>query len=219
MKARFIVALDVDSLAEARYFVNTLYPRVGLFKVGMQLFTACGPGAVAMINKKGGQVFLDLKFHDIPNTVACAVRQAVRLGVRMLTVHISGGPHMLKAAVDAARQEAGLQKAKRPLVIGVTVLTSQATTPRQVLRLAKAGIDAGLDGVVCSAREARFLRRSIKNDFIIITPGIRSKTAGADDQKRTATAEEAQRAGSDFLVVGRPVLKADDPLAALKELS
>ncbi|MFH1397209.1 MAG: orotidine-5'-phosphate decarboxylase [Candidatus Omnitrophota bacterium] len=215
---KIILALDVDTLAKARYFVNKLYPKVKIFKVGPHLFTAFGPKVIDVIYKKGGSVFLDLKFHDIPNTVSNAVRQAVKLRVRMLTLHISGGEEMLKAAVKSVDEESKCLKVKRPLLIGVTVLTSQKSRPQAILKLAKLGLDCGLDGVVCSVREAHFLRSKIKNKFLIITPGIRADNAVSDDQKRTATVTEAIQAGSDFLVVGRPILKAEDPLKAAREL-
>ncbi len=218
MKTQLIVALDVDSFKKAKRFVDKLYPRVRIFKVGSQLFTASGPKAVAYIRKKGADVFLDLKFYDIPNTVAQSVRQAVRLGVRMLTVHIAGGLKMLKAAVKAAREEALCLKQKKPLLIGVTILTSHKASRKNVLKLAKIGLDCGLDGVVCSAQEAPLLREKIKKTFVIVTPGIRSDRALGDDQKRTATAREAIQAGSDFLVVGRPLLKSQEPLKVAKEL-
>ncbi|MDD2702481.1 MAG: orotidine-5'-phosphate decarboxylase [Candidatus Omnitrophica bacterium] len=213
-----IVALDVDTFDRARYFVDKLYPSVGIFKVGFQLFTAAGPRVIEYIRNKGAEVFLDLKFYDIPNTVACAVRQSVRLDIRMITVHISGGKEMVSAAAQAARTEAKLLRRRRPLLIGVTVLTSRETSPADVLKLAREGMASGLDGVVCSAREVRLLRKTIKKKFIIVTPGIRPKTSPHDDQKRTATAEEALNAGSDYLVVGRPILEAGDPLKAVENI-
>jgi orotidine-5'-phosphate decarboxylase len=215
---KLIIALDVDTFERARSFVDKLCFSVGIFKVGSQLFTAAGPRAIEYIRNKGAEVFLDLKFHDIPNTVASAVRQAVRLEVKMLTVHISGGKEMIAAAVQAAKGEAKFLRRRRPLLIGVTVLTSQEASPAEVLKLAKAGLAAGLDGVVCSVREARLLRKTIKKKFIMVTPGIRPKTASPDDQRRTATAEEALTAGSDFLVVGRPILEAGDPLKAVENI-
>jgi len=218
LSSKLILALDVDSLSKAKYFISTLYPYIKIFKVGLQLFTACGPKVIDFVSQKGGEVFLDLKLFDIPNTVAQAVRQAVRLKVKMLTLHISGGSEMLKAAVAAAKDEAAKIKVKPPLLIGVTVLTSQKAEPGEILKLANAGLDCGLDGVVCSARETAFLKTSIKRKFIIVTPGIRPGGASADDQKRTATAAEALESGSDFLVIGRPILQAPDPLKALKEL-
>ncbi|MEK6568030.1 MAG: orotidine-5'-phosphate decarboxylase [Candidatus Omnitrophota bacterium] len=213
--SRLILALDVDSLRKARHFVNLLYPKIKIFKVGSQLFTGYGSQVVEFIHKKGGEVFLDLKFHDIPNTVANAVAQACRLKVKMLTLHISGGKEMLEAAVKAAKEVSLAIKRESPLLIGVTVLTSQESGRDEVLRLARIGLGCGLDGVVCSAQEVRFLRGELGKDFVIVTPGIRPKQAGVDDQKRTATATQAIAAGSDFLVVGRPILEAKDPAVAL----
>lgn len=212
---KLILALDVDSPEKARNFVNLLYPKVRLFKIGSQLFTGCGPKIIEFIHKKGGEVFLDLKFHDIPNTVANAVAQACRLKVKMLTLHISGGKEMLEAAVKAAKEASLAIKRESPLLIGVTVLTSQESGRDEVLRLARIGLGCGLDGVVCSAREVRFLRSELGKDFVIVTPGIRPRQTGVDDQKRTATASQAIAAGSDFLVVGRPILEAKDPIEAL----
>jgi orotidine-5'-phosphate decarboxylase len=216
--AQVIVALDVDTLSQAQALVDKLYPKINIFKVGAHLFTAFGPQLVDLLHKKGAEVFLDLKYFDIPNTVAQAVRAATQLKVKMLTLHISGGEEMLKQAVKAAKEEAEKINCPPPLLIGVTVLTSQAVNPDSVLTLAETGIACGLDGVVCSVQEAALLRKSIKKDFVIVTPGIRPADACADDQRRTATAAEAVKAGSDFLVIGRPILKSKDPLKTTNEI-
>ncbi|MDD5431589.1 MAG: orotidine-5'-phosphate decarboxylase [Candidatus Omnitrophica bacterium] len=218
INSKIILALDVDSLKKAEYFLNKLYPDIKIFKIGSHLFTAIGPKIVEVVRKKGGEVFLDLKFFDIPNTVANAVRSAVRLKVKMLTLHIQGGEEMLKAAVKAAEDESCKTGLRRPLLIGVTVLTSQKSSPIRVLKLAKLGLQCGLDGIVCSPKETAYLRSKIKSDFVIVTPGIRPKSAKSDDQKRTATAEAAIKAGSSFLVIGRPILEAKDPLRAIESL-
>lgn len=213
-----ILALDVNTLAEAESFVDRLYPKIKIFKVGSHLFTAYGPRIIEMLRDKGAEVFLDLKYFDIPNTVAQAVAAAVRLKVKMLTLHISGGDEMLKAAVESAKEEAKALKNTPPLLIGVTVLTSQKTKAQEVLKLAKRGIACGLDGVVCSAKEAVILRSKIKKDFVMVTPGIRPDNFAKDDQKRVATVSQAVKAGSDFLVIGRPILKAQNPLSQTEEL-
>ncbi len=218
LKAGIILALDVDNFAKAKYFVDKLYPEIKIFKVGIQLFVSCGLEVIKYIRKKGGEVFLDLKFFDIPNTTANAVRQAARLEVKMLTLHILGDAEMLKSAVSAAQEEADKLKTKRPLLIGVTVLTSKDTASSDVLALAKIGLDCGLDGVVCSAQEAALLRQEIKKDFLIVTPGIRPPGTCSYDQKRTMTAQEAIKAGSNFLVIGRPILEALDPLEVTKKI-
>lgn len=215
---RLIVALDVDDLTRAEYFVNTLSPKVKIFKVGSQFFTACGPQAVRVVRKKGAEVFLDLKFYDIPNTVANAVRQAVRLKVKMLTLHIAGGEDMLKAAARAAKEESIRLKIQKPLLVGITVLTSQKARPSGVLKMARIGLNSGLDGVVCSAQEAAFLRKKITRKFFIITPGIRLKSSPMDDQKRAASAGEAIKRGADYIVVGRPILEAKEPALAVDEI-
>ncbi|MFA5311467.1 MAG: orotidine-5'-phosphate decarboxylase [Candidatus Omnitrophota bacterium] len=219
MKADIILALDVDSLEKAKYFVNRLSPVIKIFKVGAQLFTACGPKIIEVINKKGSEAFLDLKFFDIPNTVAKAVRMAVRHRVKIITLHILGDEEMIREAVFAARDEAGKLHIKKPLLIGVTVLTSKEAKSSDVLILARMGIESGLDGVVCSAQEAKMLRDNIKSKFVIVTPGIRPEGGVKNDQKRTATVSEAIAAGSDFLVVGRPILEAQDPKATAKAMS
>ena len=219
MKAEIILALDVDSLEKARYFVNKLSPVIKIFKVGAQLFTACGPKIIEVINRKGCEVFLDLKFFDIPNTVAKAVRMAIRHKVKIITLHILGDEEMIREAVFAAKDEAGKLRIKKPLLIGVTVLTSKEAKSSDVLTLARMGIESGLDGVVCSAQEAKMLRENIKSKFFIITPGIRPEGGAKNDQRRTATVSEAIAAGSDFLVVGRPILEAQDPKATAKAMS
>lgn len=216
--AQLILALDVDTLEEAGAFVNKLYPKIKIFKVGSHLFTAYGPKIIELLHKKGAEVFLDLKYFDIPNTVAGAVAAAVKLKVKILTLHISGGQEMLKAAVASATRQAKAIKTSRPLLIGVTVLTSQIAKPEKVLALAKQGLEAGLDGVVCSVQEALILRKKIKMNFIMVTPGIRPDNLAKDDQKRTASVKQAVKAGSNFLVIGRPILKADNPIAKTDEL-
>lgn len=215
---KIILALDVDSVKKAEYFVDKLYPKIKLFKVGLQLFTAAGPSIIERIHKKGAAVFLDLKFFDIPNTVSNAVIQAARLKVEMLTLHISGGKEMILAAVKAVKKESSNIGRKPPLLIGVTVLTSQKTGFKEVLRLSKLGLGCGLDGVVCSVGEAEQLRRQIKKKFFIVTPGIRPKGAISYDQKRIATVEEAVCSGSNFLVIGRPILEAKEPLVVVEEM-
>lgn len=219
MKPEIILALDVDSFDKARNIVNELYPVIKTFKVGSQLFTACGPKVIDAINKKGASVFLDLKFFDIPNTVAHAVRNATRCKVKMMTLHILGDEEMIKAAVSAAGDEAKKLKIKKPMLIGVTVLTSKEAKSSDVLTLARMGIECGLDGVVCSALEVRMLREELNKKFVIVTPGIRSKGGLVNDQKRTATVSEAVKAGSNFLVVGRPILESKDRRAAAREMS
>ena len=218
MNSELILALDVDNPKDAKHFVDTLYPDVKTFKVGLQLFTIAGIEVIDYIHKKGAEVFLDLKFFDIPNTVANAVKSAVKLKVKMLTLHILGGDDMIKEAVFAAKGESKNLSIKKPLLIGVTILTSKTSSSSGVLALARTGIDNGLDGIVCSAKEAAYIKDEIKSKFIIVTPGIRPESSVPDDQKRTATPAEAVKAGSDFLVVGRPVLKAKDPLLTVKEI-
>ncbi len=214
-KTQLIVALDVSTFAEAKKLVDRLCPTVKFFKIGSQLFTAAGARAVAYVRRQGGQVFLDLKFHDIPNTVAHAVEAAAGLDVFMLTVHASGGREMLKAAREAADRRGR----KAPRIVAVTVLTSQEASADQVLALARMAAESGVDGVVASVREAKALRRALPKDFIIVTPGIRPSGPAGDDQKRTATVAEAVAAGSDFIVVGRPIVKAVDPLAAARRIA
>jgi len=222
MKAhKTILALDVENILQARNFLKKLYPQVKLYKVGPMLFTAYGPRIVELARKKGAQVFLDLKFHDIPNTVAGAVRQAVRLKVAMLTLHTSGGKEMLQAAAHAAAIEAKKIKIKKPLLLGVTVLTSDKAgknTRATVVTRARLAQAAGLDGVVCSVHEAAAVRKACGRKFVIVTPGIRPAGADTGDQKRVATARGAFAAGANYIVVGRPILEAKNPLRALKEI-
>ena len=219
MRPELIVALDVPTWARAAKLVDRLMPEVKFFKVGSQLFTACGPRIVRYIRARGGEVFLDLKFHDIPNTVANAVRAATDLGVTMMTVHAEGGPEMLKAAVAAARS-AKTKGRRPPRIVAVTVLTSQVLpdTKREVARRARTAREAGVHGVVASVHECGRLRKMFGKKFLIVTPGIRPEGASAGDQKRVATAGQAVRAGSDYLVVGRPVVEAPHPLDVVRSL-
>ena len=230
IKDKLIVALDVDTLDKAGYFVDKLYPAVKLFKIGSQLFTACGKEVVDMVRDKGARVFLDLKFHDIPNTVKASASAAVNMGhlagrldstIFMMTAHTAGGKAMLEAAVCGAGEKAAGLKIKRPFIVGVTVLTSEApagNTADLVLERALLAKNAGLDGIVCSVHEAAAVRKACGEDFIIVTPGIRPKGADAQDQKRIATASQALKAGASFIVVGRPILEAQDPLKAAKDI-
>ena len=222
MENKIIVALDFNSSSRAVEFVDNLDPKLCRLKIGKELFTAAGPNLVETMIKKEFDVFLDLKFHDIPNTVASAVQAAADLGVWMLNVHISGGSTMMKSAKDAILSHGGC----KPILIGVTVLTSISSTELseigikndlkdQVVQLAKLAYQSGLDGVVCSAEEAKLLRNSMPADFILVTPGIRREQDAAGDQKRVITPSQAIRNGSDYLVVGRPITQAASPSAAL----
>ena len=222
MENKIIVALDFDSSSRALNFVDNLDPKLCRLKIGKELFTAAGPNLVEAMIEKEFDVFLDLKFHDIPNTVASAVQVAADLGVWMLNVHISGGSTMMKSAKDAILSHGGC----KPILIGVTVLTSISSAELseiginndlkdQVVQLAKLAYQSGLDGVVCSAEEAKLLRNSMPADFILVTPGIRREQDAAGDQKRVITPSQAIRNGSDYLVVGRPITQAASPSAAL----
>jgi len=221
---RVIVALDFPDAEAALECAARLDPALCRVKVGKELFTAAGPDVVLRLRDRGFEVFLDMKYHDIPNTVAGACRAAARLGVWMLNVHASGGGTMLRAARDAVM---GL--AKPPLLIAVTVLTSLAdaellqvgfsgTAAENAVRLAVLAKDCGLDGVVCSAQEAPAMRRAVGRDFLLVTPGIRP-FASEDDQARVATPVEAFRLGADYLVIGRPITQAPDPPAVLQSIN
>ncbi|MDX6405209.1 MAG: orotidine-5-phosphate decarboxylase [Blastocatellia bacterium] len=229
-KDKLIVALDVDSGGRALDLFVALRDVVGMFKIGSQLFTAAGPDVVRQIIARGGRVFLDLKFHDIPNTVAAAGIEATRLGVSIFNVHASGGAEMMKQTAQAVTEIAHREGLAKPKVIAVTVLTSLDQTslekigftldpPSLVAGLARAAADCGLDGVVASPREIGLIRQTISNsDFLIVTPGIRSSNDAHDDQKRTLTAVEAIKGGADYVVVGRPILTAPDPSAAAQAI-
>jgi orotidine-5'-phosphate decarboxylase len=228
---RILVALDVDSAAKALALADTLRGSVAGYKIGKQLFTAEGPGIVRALTSKGDRVFLDLKFHDIPNTVAGAISSAIATGAWMVNVHASGGSAMMRAAADAARTTAAKAGTERPLVIGVTVLTSmdeaalaEVGTSRpvieQVVHLATLAERAGLDGVVASPLEIAAIRKACGPQFVIVTPGIRpAGQAGKDDQARTLTPREAVAAGATYLVIGRPITGASDPRAAAEAIA
>ena len=222
---KIIVALDYPDAATALELVSKLEPALCRLKVGKELFTAAGPQLVEQFMQRGFEVFLDLKFHDIPNTVAQACKTAAALGVWMVNIHALGGRKMMEAARDALAQVS-----KPPKLIAVTVLTSMAredlaeigilaTPAALVLRLAMLARDNGIDGVVCSAQEAALLRRHCGEPFCLVTPGIRPADAAADDQTRIMTPRAALEAGSNYLVIGRPITRAADPLLALQEIS
>ena len=227
---QLLVALDVDTTAAALALADRLRGVAGGFKVGSRLFTGEGPSVVEAIVARGDRVFLDLKFHDIPQTVAGAVTAATRLGVWMLTVHAAGGSVMMRAALEAAREESARTSRPTPLVIAVTVLTSlneQALAEigvggameAQVRRLAALTRSAGLDGIVASPREISLVRATCGNDLTIVTPGIRSADDAKHDQSRTSSATQALAAGANFLVVGRPIITAPDPRAAAERIA
>ena len=226
MKKRIIVALDFDTSSKALSFLDCIDPSLCRVKIGKELFTAGGPDLVSSIVDKNFDVFLDLKFHDIPNTVAGAVKVAAELGVWMLNVHIAGGSAMMRAAREALSKSRG----PSPLLIGVTVLTSMAekdllevginnNLTEHVVNLANLAHNSGLDGVVCSAEETKLLRASLSSSFKLVTPGIRRTQDSAGDQKRVITPSEAILNGSDFLVVGRPITRASSPCDALIEFN
>ena len=229
--SRILVALDVDSAARAEALADGLRGHVAGFKIGKQLFTAEGPTIVRSLAERGDRVFLDLKFHDIPNTVAGAVASAVATGAWMVNVHASGGRKMMQAAIDAARASAANAARPRPLIIAVTVLTSldaasfgdlgvPGTVMDHVVRLARLAQDSGLDGVVASPQEIAAIRAACGTDFLIVTPGIRpAGRAVEDDQARTMSAAEAVESGASYLVVGRPITGASDPIGAADRLN
>ncbi|MFQ5882313.1 MAG: orotidine-5'-phosphate decarboxylase [Candidatus Methylomirabilales bacterium] len=229
VRERLILALDLPSWQAAKGMVEQLKGRIHLFKVGLQLFTADGPRVIERIHERGGGVFLDLKFHDIPQTVAAAAAQAVEWGVFLLDLHVAGGQEMMRAAVQAVAERAEAIGVEPPRLLGVTVLTSLAQADlkalgigrpveEQALSLACLAKEAGLDGVIVSPREARAIRRSLGPDLLLVTPGIRPAAAAADDQRRVAPARDALKAGADYVVVGRPILKAADPVEAVEKL-
>ncbi|RMD79964.1 MAG: orotidine-5'-phosphate decarboxylase [Gammaproteobacteria bacterium] len=226
---RLVVALDYPDPREALALARGLDPSLCRLKVGLELYTRGGPEVVRALQALGFQLFLDLKFHDIPHTVAAACRAGAALGVWMLNVHALGGEAMLRAAREALAQ-ASPGSGRRPLLVAVTVLTSldapaleavglPGPVEARVLHLARLARRCGLDGVVCSAREAALLRRELGPGFLLVTPGIRPAWAAADDQRRTLGPREALAAGADYLVVGRPVTRAGDPRAALGRLA
>ena len=215
---RLIVALDAPDMAACVRLARRLRGIVRRVKVGSILFAAAGPAAVARMRALGFDVFLDLKFHDIPSTVEKSCQAAARHGAWMMTVHAVGGADMLRAAVAGARQGARRAGTARPRVVGVTVLTSAAASPARVVALARDAARAGLDGIVASAQEARAIRRAIGPRRLIVCPGIRPADGRADDQRRVATPRQALNAGADFLVVGRPITEARDPAAAARAI-
>lgn len=230
MNNKLIIALDVETVNEARGLVSKLRGHTGMFKIGSQLLTAAGPDIVREIVGAGSRVFLDLKFHDIPNTVASACREAVRLGVSLFNVHALGGAEMLRRAAEATHEAATREGLPCPHLIAVTVLTSAdaatlnevgitASPAEEVSMLARLSASCGLDGVVASPHEIALVRAAVqRTEFLIVTPGVRPASAPHDDQKRVMTPAEAVRAGADYLVVGRAIIAASDPLRAAQEI-
>ena len=229
MRNPIIVALDVPKVETALQLAAQLAPVVGAFKIGSELFTNAGPEIVTRIRATGAAVFLDLKFHDIPNTVAKAVAAAVRLDVQMLTIHTCGGLEMMAAAEKAAQETARELDQPAPLVLGVTVLTSldsnelnevgvETNVGKQVERLANLAARAGLRGLVCSPLEIATLREFLPAEMQLVTPGIRATSVRTDDQKRTLSAKEALTAGASWLVIGRPIYAAENPRAAVETI-
>jgi orotidine-5'-phosphate decarboxylase len=228
-KRRLIFALDVDSMAEADALIDALLPEVGMFKVGKQLFLHAGPAIVRRIKERGGEVFLDLKFHDIPRTVAKAGVEAARLGVKMFDVHASGSGEMMRTTVREVTRACRRDALRRPKILAVTVLTSlsrddlksvgiMAGVESQVVRLARLSKESGMDGVVASPHEIATIRKACGRTFAIVTPGVRQARAGWDDQKRVMTPEAAISAGADYLVVGKPIRDAASPADAARTI-
>ncbi|MBU1912159.1 MAG: orotidine-5'-phosphate decarboxylase [Candidatus Omnitrophica bacterium] len=229
IKNNIIIALDVNTLKEEERLLNILSPHVQVFKIGIELFYSCGLKAIELVKKYDRDIFLDFKFHDIPNTVYAASKTAVRFGVFMFNVHASGGINMMQKAVEGAEEESEKLGISRPKILGVTVLTSMDSealkkiginkSPEgQVLNLARLAKDAGLDGAVASPEEISAIRKAIGKDFLIVTPGVRPEGSDAEDQKRVATPKEAFQRGADYIVIGRPVTKAKDPVAVIKSI-
>ena len=228
-KSRLIFALDVGSLREAEQYVRALVRDVGLFKIGKQLFLHAGPPVVRMVRERGGEVFLDLKFHDIPRTVAKAAAEATRMGVRMFDLHASGSLAMMQQTVAEVNRVCRNEQLRRPKILAVTVLTSltrddlrrvgvQAGVESQVVRLAKLAREASMDGVVASPLETARIRKDCGRGFLIVTPGVRLARSSWDDQKRVLSPEQAVQAGADYIVVGKPIRDAKDPQTAAREV-
>ena len=227
---KLIVALDVEDLAAANRLVTTLSDEVKWFKIGKQLFTAVGPISVKLLHEAKRNIFLDLKFHDIPNTVAGAVASGTKLGANMINMHASGGLEMMRAAAEAAEKQASKLGIPKPILLGVTVLTSvneanfqcdfgtQRKLEDQVAYLAELSQEAGLDGVVASPLEIELIRKVCGDDFVILTPGVRPAWAASNDQQRVMTPAEAIDAGADYIVVGRPITAADNPRDAARAI-
>ena len=226
-RRKIIFALDVNGVAEIDRYAGMLSGKVGMFKVGKELFTSCGPEAVRAVQRHGGEVFLDLKYHDIPNTVAKAMLEAARLGVQLCNLHALGGSEMMEMAATAVRKEFG---DNRPRLLAVTILTSSTaetlrgvginrSVEEMVVQLAKLAREAGMDGVVASPLEIDMIRAACGPDFLIVTPGVRPSFAAVDDQKRIMTPAEAIAHGADYLVIGRPIAKASDPAAAAEMIT
>ena len=229
MKDRVIVALDVNTLKEEERLLDILSGEVQVFKIGMELFYSCGIKAIELVKKYDKDIFLDLKFHDIPNTVYAASKVAVRFGVFMFNVHASGGIDMMKKAREGAEEESEKLGIARPNILGVTVLTSLdkaalnrmgiiKTPKEEVLNLTEMAKEAGLDGVVASPEEITAIRKNTGKDFLIVTPGVRPEGSETVDQKRVTTPKEAFQRGADYIVIGRPVTKAKDPAEVIKSI-
>jgi len=229
MKDKVIIALDVNTLKEEERLLDILSSHIRIFKIGIELFYSCGVKAVELVKKYDKEVFLDLKFHDIPNTVYAAGKVAAKLGVFMFNVHVSGGIDMMKKAIEGAEEESEKLGVARPNILGVTVLTSMDAEAlkktgidklpeEQVMNLARLAKEAGLDGVVASPEEIVSIRKNIGKDFLIVTPGVRPESSDVGDQKRIASPQEAFARGADYIVIGRPITKAKDPVKVLESI-
>ena len=228
-KKKIIVAIDTIDTNEALK-ITKLIPDVGAFKLGLEYFCANGPKGISKISETGVKIFLDLKFHDIPNTVAGAIRASLNLEPYMMTVHLSGGYNMLDRTMEEVKEYCSKKSLKKPLILGVSVLTSidnndfsslgiKGKVEDQVVRLAKLAENSGLDGLVCSAKELKIVKREVGKNLILVTPGIRPAGGEVNDQKRILTPAQAIKDGANFLVIGRPITSVDDPQEALNNIS
>jgi len=230
LKEKLVLALDVSNLDEAKKLIQELAEYVGVFKVGKELFTAVGPEIFKVIKENGGKIFADLKYHDIPNTVASAARVLTRYGVEIFNIHATGGKEMIRQTREAIEDEANKLGVKRPKLLAVTVLTSLdnsdlkelkinvENTGDYVLHLAKMAKESGADGIVCSPLEIEKVKKELGDDFITLTPGIRPSWSNKGDQKRVMTPKEAIKKGTDYIVIGRPIRNAENRVEAVKKI-